>query len=29
MEIGSLERYQRPLPVMNEYDKLLGVGGAQ
>jgi transposase len=29
MDIGSLERYQRPLPVMNEYDQLLGVGGAQ
>lgn len=28
MDIGSLERYQRPLPVMNEYDQLLGVGGA-
>ena len=23
MDIGSLERYQRPLPVMNEYDLLL------
>jgi transposase len=29
MDIGSLERYQRPLPMMNEYDQLLGVGGAQ
>jgi transposase len=29
MDIGSLERYQRPLPVMNEYDQLLSVGGAQ
>jgi transposase len=29
MDIGSLERYQRPLPVMNEYDQLLGIGGAQ
>ena len=24
IDIGSLERYQRPLPVMNEYDQLLG-----
>jgi hypothetical protein len=29
MDIGSLERYQRPLPVMAEYDQLLGIGGAQ
>src|SRR4051794_36316067 len=29
MDIGSLERYQRPLPVMNEYDQLLGVGSTQ
>jgi hypothetical protein len=29
MDIGSLERYQRPLPVMNEYDQLLGAGGGQ
>jgi hypothetical protein len=27
MDIGSLERYQRPLPVMNEYDQLLASGG--
>jgi hypothetical protein len=27
IDIGSLERYQRPLPVMNEYDQLLMVGG--
>jgi transposase len=27
MDIGSLEQYQRPLPVMNEYDQLLGAGG--
>jgi hypothetical protein len=26
MDIGSLERYQRPLPVMNEYDQLLSMG---
>jgi hypothetical protein len=30
MDIGSLERYQRPLPVMNEYDQLLGgIGGGR
>jgi hypothetical protein len=29
MDIGSLERYQRPLPVMTEYDQLLGIGGAR
>jgi transposase len=29
MDIGSLERYQRPLPVMNEYDQLLVAGGAR
>jgi hypothetical protein len=23
-EIGSLERYERPLPVLNDYDALLG-----
>jgi hypothetical protein len=27
IEIGSLERYQRPLPVMNEYDQLLMAAG--
>jgi transposase len=27
IDIGSLERYQRPLPVMNEYDQLLMAGG--
>jgi transposase len=26
MEIGSLERYQRPVPVMTEYDQLLTAG---
>ena len=26
IDIGSLERYQRPLPVMNEYDRLLMAG---
>jgi transposase len=29
MDVGFLERYERPLPVMTEYDQLLGVGGAQ
>jgi hypothetical protein len=23
-EIGSLERYERPMPVLNDYDELLG-----
>lgn len=27
-EVGLLERYERPLPSMNEYDRLLSVGGA-
>jgi len=27
IDIGSLERYQRPVPVMNEYDQLLIAGG--
>lgn len=29
IDIGLLERYERPLPVMNEYDRLLVAGGAQ
>ena len=29
IDIGSLERYQRPLPVMNEYDQLLMAGGSR
>lgn len=29
IDIGALERYQRPLPVMNEYDELLLAGGRQ
>ena len=29
MDIGSLERYQRPLPVMTEYDQLLAMGGVR
>jgi transposase len=29
IDIGFLDRYTRPLPVMTEYDQLLSVGGAQ
>ena len=29
MDVGLLERYERPLPVMTEYDQLLIAGGAQ
>jgi transposase len=29
IDIGSLERYQRPLPMVNEYDQLLTAGGRQ
>jgi transposase len=29
VEIGALERYSRPLPVMTEYDQLLTLGGAR
>ena len=29
MEIGFLAGYQRPLPVLNEYDQLLAQGAAQ
>lgn len=29
VDIGSLERYQRPLPVMTEYDQLLAAGGVR
>jgi hypothetical protein len=29
IDIGSLERYQRPLPVMKEYDQLLVAGGSR
>jgi len=29
MDIGSLDRYRRPLPVMNEYDQLLSIGGVR
>jgi transposase len=28
IDVGLLERYERPLPVMNEYDQLLMAGGA-
>ena len=29
IEVGALERYERPLPVMTEYDQLLTLGGAR
>jgi hypothetical protein len=29
IDVGALERYARPLPVMLEYDRLLTAGGAQ
>ena len=29
VDVGALERYARPLPVMNEYDQLLSAGGAR
>jgi hypothetical protein len=29
MEIGSLERYHRPAPLLNEYDQLLAAGDAR
>jgi hypothetical protein len=29
IDVGALERYERPLPVMLEYDRLLTAGGAQ
>jgi hypothetical protein len=29
IDIGSLERYQRPMPMMNGYDELLMAGGRQ
>jgi hypothetical protein len=29
IEVGLLERYARPLPVMTEYDQLLTLGGAR
>jgi transposase len=29
VDVGALERYARPLPVMTEYDQLLTLGGAR
>ena len=29
IDVGLLGRYERPLPVMNEYDRLLRAGGAR
>ncbi|MDQ1471554.1 MAG: hypothetical protein QOJ99_3034 [Bryobacterales bacterium] len=29
MDIGALEQYKRPMPVMDEYDELLTAGGRQ
>jgi len=29
VDVGNLERYSRPLPVMTEYDQLLTPGGAR
>lgn len=29
IDIGVLQRYERPVPVLNEYDRLLSVGAAQ
>jgi transposase len=29
VEVGALERYSRPLPVMTDYDQLLTLGGAR
>ena len=29
LDVGALERYARPLPLMNEYDQLLTAGGAR
>ena len=29
IDVGALERYARPLPVMHEYDQLLMAGGAR
>jgi len=28
LELNGLERYERPLPLMNEYDQLLSVAAA-
>jgi hypothetical protein len=29
IDVGALERYARPLPVMHEYDQLLSAGAAR
>jgi hypothetical protein len=29
IDVGTLERYARPLPVMHDYDQLLNAGAAQ
>jgi hypothetical protein len=29
IEVGLLDPYERPLPVMNDYDQLLGIGAAR
>ena len=29
VDVGTLERYARPLPAMTEYDQLLTLGGAR
>ena len=29
LDIGLLDRYERPLPLMNDYDRLLSMGAAQ
>jgi hypothetical protein len=29
LDVGGLERYERPLPVMHEYDQLLSAGAEQ
>jgi hypothetical protein len=28
LELNGLERYERPLPQMNEYDQLLGIAAS-
>ena len=29
IDVGALERYQRPLPLLHEYDQLLTAGGVR
>ena len=29
LDVGALERYARPLPLMHEYDQLLSAGAAR